>query len=120
QLQAAAIPVIITSLFLTAGACLLAAFVSQGYSFAPLALLLVAGYLGLTLIAAGPLAPPLIAPLFLATLSGLSIFVLQSGRFSHPGSMLRRLIPGVLAFPLFLIAFWYIEQIPLNPQDDSA
>lgn len=120
QLQAAAIPVIATSLLLTAGACLLAAFVSQGQTFAPLALLLVAGYLGLALIAAGPLAPPLIAPLFLAMLSGLSVFVLQSGRLSHPGGPLRKLLPGVLAFPLFLIAFWYIEQIPLNPQDDSA
>lgn len=120
QLQAGAIPVITTSLLLTAIACLLAAFIGQGRSFAPLALFLVAGYVSLALMTAGPLPPTLVAPLFLALLAGASVFVLQSGRLSHPRGPLRLLAPPVLAFPLFLVAFWYIDQMPLNPQDVVA
>ena len=39
------------------------------------------------------------------------------GRMTHPTGPLRSLIPPVVAFPFFLIAYWYAEQIPLNPQD---
>jgi multicomponent Na+:H+ antiporter subunit D len=120
QLQPGAVPVITTSLLLTAAACLLAAFVSQGESFAPLALFLVAGYVALALMTAAALPPPLLAPLFLALLSAVGVFVLQSGRLGGTGGALRRLVPPMLAFPLFLVAFWYMDQMPLNPQDTEA
>lgn len=120
QLQAGAVPVIATTLILTAAACLLSAFIDQGASFAPLALLLATGYVALALVTAAPLPPPLLAPLFLALLGGVSVFVLQSGGRMATGGSLRKLLPPMLAFPLFLVAFWYIDQFPLNPQDTVA
>jgi hypothetical protein len=120
QLQPNAVPVVVMSLLLTSAACLLAAYVDQGALFAPLALCLEAGYLALALLTSGPLPPALLEPIFLALLSGVSIFVLEAGRLSSTGGPLRKLVPPMLAFPLFLVAFWYIEQIPLNPQDETT
>jgi formate hydrogenlyase subunit 3/multisubunit Na+/H+ antiporter MnhD subunit len=117
QLQSGSLPVIATSLLLTAAACFLAAFISQGDHFPALALLLVTGYLTVALMVSAPLPPPLLAPLFLTMLAALSVFVLQSGRTSGTGGSLRKLAPPMLAFPLFLVAFWYIDQLPLDPQD---
>ncbi|MBV7330248.1 hypothetical protein KFU94_18760 [Chloroflexi bacterium TSY] len=119
QLQAGAVPILTTSLTLTAVAIFLTIRVSQGHSFVPLVLGLLAGYIFLALVISGPLAPPLITPIFLACLSSLGVFAFQAGRSSHPGP-LRTLVPPVLAFPLFLLAAWYIEQTPLNPQDVSS
>lgn len=117
QLQAGAIPIVVISLLITGAACLLAAYANQGNLFAPQALLLVAGYIALALMTSGPLPPPLLAPLFLALLVGYSVFVLQAGRLTNSAGPLRKLAPPVLAFPLFIAAFWYIDQMPLNPQD---
>lgn len=117
QLQSGAVPVITTSLLLTAAACLIAALINQGWSFAPLALLLVSGYIGLALLTTGPIPASLLAPLFVTMLAALSVFVLQAGRYTSVAGALRMLIPPMLAFPLFLVAFWYIDQISLNPQD---
>ncbi len=120
QLQTTAIPVLVISLVLTACTCILAAHVQQGNGFAPFALSLLTGYLLLALMVAGPLPPVLLVPMFLVILSALSIFMLQAGRLNQAIGPLRTLIPPLLAFPLFLLAFWYIDQIPLNPQDDAA
>ena len=120
QLQTGAIPIVALSLLITATACLLAAYVGQGSLFAPQALLLVLGYVALALMTSGPLPPPLLAPLFLALLAGYSVFVLQAGRLTSTTGPLRKLAPPVLAFPLFIVAFWYIDQMPLNPQDPVA
>jgi formate hydrogenlyase subunit 3/multisubunit Na+/H+ antiporter MnhD subunit len=120
QLQTASAPIVVASLLLVAAACALAAHIPQGRSFVANSLLLVNGYIALALMTAGPLAPSLLAPIFVVMLSGISIFVLQTERLSQPAEPLRRLVPPVLAFPLFLVAFWYIDQIPLNPQDNYA
>jgi hypothetical protein len=120
QLQPGAIPIVTASLALAAVAFLLTARISQGHSFVPFSLALLAGYVFLALVTAGPLAPSLLAPLFLIGLTCMGIFVLQAGRPINPGGPLRLLIPPVLAFPLFLVAAWYIEQIPLNPQETTV
>ncbi len=120
QLRSDALPILTASLALAAVALLLSTRVSQGHSFAPFVLILLAGYVLLTLITSGPLAPSLLTPLFLACLSSMSIFVLQAGRLQNSAGPLRTLIPPILAFPLFLLAGWYIQQTPLNPQDNSA
>ncbi|CAN5740643.1 hypothetical protein BH10CHL1_BH10CHL1_27320 [soil metagenome] len=120
QLQPSAVPILVTSLLLAAGAFLLAQVVSQGHSFAPLLFVLLAGYVVLALMTAGPLAPPLLGPLLLIAVSCMGVFILQAGRLTHPAGPLRTLIPPMLAFPLFVIAAWYIDQIPLNPQDMAA
>ena len=120
QLEVASAPILATIFFMAAAAFGLAACLSQGRSFVPFTLVLVGGYALPTLLVTGPLSPPLVTPLFLVGLVTLGIFVLQAGRLIQPSGPLRSLIPPVLAFPLFLIAAWYIEQIPLNPQDFSA
>ena len=117
--EAGAIPILAVSLGLVAVAFVLAANVSQGRSFVPFALALTAGYVVLALVTVGPLAPPLIVPLLLAILAASGVFMLQAGRQLSAAGPLRSMIPPLLAFPLFLVAAWYIEQIPLNPQDVS-
>ncbi len=120
QLQTSSIPVAAMAFALTSVAFLLAARVSQGHSFVPLSLGLLAGYMAMILTVAGPIAPALLAPLFLVALSCVSAFILQAGRLIHPAGSLRMLIPPTLAFPAFLLAAWYIAQVPFNPQDNSA
>ncbi|MCC6166320.1 MAG: hypothetical protein IT329_03745 [Caldilineaceae bacterium] len=120
RLEPGALPIVVASLLLTAAAFLIVVCLSQGRSFVPFTLVLLAGYIALALLITGPLAPPLLTPMVLVALAALSIFVLQAGRLVSPAGPLRSLIPSVLAFPLFLVAAWYIEQIPLNPQDNSA
>jgi NADH:ubiquinone oxidoreductase subunit 2 (subunit N) len=120
QLQSAAIPILVVSCLVTASAAILAMHMQQGLGFASLALGLLLGYLLLALLATGPLPPPLLTPLFLVMLSALSIFMLQAGRLNQNTGPLRTVLPPLLAFPLFLLAFWYIDQIPLNPQDNAA
>ena len=120
RLEAGSVPIMGVILFLACAAFLLTAVLSQGRSFAPFTLALVTGYCSVALMITGPLAPPLLTPLILAGLSVLGVFVLQAGRLTRPAGPLRSLAPPMLAFPLFLLAAWYIEQIPLNPQDNSA
>ncbi len=120
RLEAGAIPMLAAMLFLTAAAFAVAATLSQGRSFVPFALVLVAGYVTVTLLYTAPLPPPLIIPLLLALLATVGVFVLQAGRLTTPIGPVRSLVPPLLAFPLFLIAPYYIEQIPLNPQDFTA
>lgn len=120
RLESGAVPIIVASLLLVAAAFLWTVCLSQGHSFVPFALVLLAGYITLALLITGPLAPPLLTPMVLVGLTAISIFVLQAGRLVSPAGPLRSLIPPVLGFPLFLVAAWYIEQIPLNPQNDTA
>ncbi len=119
ELQPGSIAILITIFVLAAVAFGLAFFVSQGHSFVPFTLTLLAGYSSLTLLTAAPLAVPLITPLALIILSCVSVFVLQAGRLTDPTGPLRLIVPPILAFPLFLTAQWYIDQIPLNPQDPA-
>jgi NADH:ubiquinone oxidoreductase subunit 2 (subunit N) len=120
RLEPGAIPILTALFFLTATAYALAAGLSQGRTFVPITLVLVAGYAGVTLLSTAPLAPPLLIPLLLAILAALGLFVLQAGRLTAPAGPLRNLVPPVLAFVLFLLASWYIQQIPLNPQNMTA
>lgn len=119
QVQPINAPVIALSLAMGAVAFLLAARVSQGHTFVPLGLTLLAGYSALFLAAEGPLDPTLLTPLFLIGLSAVSAFILQAGRIGRVAGPLRLLIPPTLAFPFILVATWYIDQIALNPQDNQ-
>lgn len=117
QVQSGAIPILSGTMGLAALAFFLSLRTNHGQAFIPSALALVTGYMGLALITSGPLSPALLAPLFLIILSSLSVFVFHAGRPIRSEGPLRLLIPPTLALPLFLIAAWYIGQIPLNPQD---
>ena len=120
RLQPDAVPIIVVSMLLAAFAFLLTARISQGRSFVPFTLILLCGYVVLALFSSGPISPLLLTPLFLVALSCISAFILQAGRLGRATGPLRILVPPVLAFPLFLVAAWYIDQIPLNPQDATA
>ncbi len=120
RLETGAIPILVSSFILVGAAFLLVACISQGHSFVPFTMILLAGYASLALLTTGPLAPPLLVPLFLVALSSIGVFILQAGRLVSPAGPLRSLIPPLLAFPLFLVASWYMQQIPLNPQDKWA
>jgi len=117
QIQAFNAPIIALSLAIGAIAFLLTARISQGHTFVPLTLTLLAGYIALFMNVAGPLPPTLLTPLFLIGLSAISIFILQAGRMGNPAGPMRMLIPPVLAFPFILSANWYIGHIPLDPQN---
>jgi len=119
EVQPGSLAILITTLALTTIAFALSFVISQGCSFVPFTLSLLAVYTALTLFTAGPLAPPLLTPLALVLLSCIGAFVLQAGRLTDPTGPLRLLIPPILAFPLFLVAQWYLEQIPLNPQNSG-
>jgi hypothetical protein len=103
ELTAVVAPAIALALMIGAAGCLLSARVSQGGAFVPLTLALVAGYTLLFLLADGPVAPVLLAPLLLAALSALAVFLVQAGRVGNPAGALRMLAPPVLAFPIVLV-----------------
>jgi formate hydrogenlyase subunit 3/multisubunit Na+/H+ antiporter MnhD subunit len=117
QLQQDNMPVVTLSLLITAGALLLAAGSPRSATFPVVAWLLAGGYVALALVTSGPKAPVIVAPLALATLAGLGVFALQGNRVASPAGSLRTLFPPLIAAPLFLIAAWTLDQIPLNPQD---
>ncbi len=115
----ASLPVLAAYFFVAAVAFGLSALHSQGRSLVSFILLLLAGYSSLTLITVAPLVPGLIAPLLLVGLTSGSIFVLQAGRLGSYRGALRAVLPPLIAFPLFFLAAWHIDQIPLNPQDEA-
>jgi multicomponent Na+:H+ antiporter subunit D len=117
QLQQENIPIVALSLLITACALLLAANGLHYSSFPGVAWLLVTGYIFVAIITAGPKAPVIVIPLALAMLSALGVFLVHNTLATDPAGALRMLLPPLLAAPLFLLAAWYIDQIPLNPQD---
>ena len=117
QLTAVAAPIIALALAIAAAGFALTARASQGWTFTPMTLALVAGYVLLLLLAAGPVSPILMAPLLLAALSTLAVFIVQAGRIENPAGALRMLVPPLLAFPIVLIANWYLDQAYLDPQN---
>lgn len=119
QLRAENLPIVVTALAMASVAFLLAALVYQGDAFVSGVLMILSGYIGLALFQRGPVEPVLLAPLLLALLTALSVFVLQGNRLGQTLGPLRSLLPPILAFPFFLPVAWYIEQVPLNPQDNE-
>lgn len=117
QLQPGNAPVLAINLVIGALALLLNALYPQDDNFPALAWLTLGGYSLLILLSGAPTVPVTIAPVLLVMLTALSVFALHGGRPGDVTGPLRSLIPPVLAAPLFLLAGWWIEQIPLNPQD---
>jgi formate hydrogenlyase subunit 3/multisubunit Na+/H+ antiporter MnhD subunit len=119
-LTTANVPVVVLSLALTSIALVLAGLANQGTYFVPVILLIVTGYLGISLLQNAPVEPLLLIPLLLAFLSALGVFVLQGDQLGRTLGPLRSMLSPVLAFPFFLPVAWYIEQIPLNPQNNET
>ncbi|MCB9139186.1 MAG: hypothetical protein H6642_12645 [Caldilineaceae bacterium] len=86
----------------------------EEYALTPLLLILAGGYTLLFLLTEGPVSPVLLAPIALAALSAVAVFLL-SNRGS--ATVLRILLPPVLAIPVVLIADWYVRAAALDPQN---
>ena len=117
RLQEANAPILAMNLAIGATALLLAARTTADRAFPATVWLMLVGYNLLALMVAGPIAPALATPILLVMLTALSVFALQGNRSVSVTGPLRLLIPPILAIPAFLVATWYIDQIPLNPQD---
>lgn len=98
--------------FTLAGAYLGAWRISQGRSFFPFGLVLLA-----LLSAVLMLEPIWLQPLLLVVVLSLAVFVIQAGRQGSTRGALRVLWLPVVAAPLFLLAAWYFQQAVLDPTD---
>lgn len=86
----------------------------QGRSFYPFGLALVALWSIVAL-----LQPLLLAPFAIVLAAILAVFLIQAGRPGETRGAWRQLLFPTLAVPLFVVASWYIEQTPLNPDDTT-
>ncbi len=117
QLHATALPAMVLVFGIATFALLLAARFPQGRSFVPMTLALLAGYTIWYLVTIAPIDVTLLLPLGLIILSALSAVALQAGRPVHAAGPLRWMVAPVLAFPLFLVARFYLQQAALTPDD---
>ncbi len=117
QLHATALPAMALIFLIATVALLLAARFPQGRSFVPMTLALLAGYTIWYLVTVAPVDVSLILPLGLIILSALSAVALQAGRPVHAAGPLRWMVAPVLAFPLFIVARYYLELAALTPED---
>ncbi|MGC8780763.1 MAG: proton-conducting transporter membrane subunit [Anaerolineae bacterium] len=101
-------------LVVAAAAFVLSWLTYQGRSFYPFGLILLAAWA-----VAAMLKPLILAPFALVLGAILSVFLIQAGRVGETRGAWRQLLFPTLAAPLFLLAAWYIEQAPLNPDDQT-
>jgi len=86
----------------------------QGRSFYPFGLILVA-LLSIVVL----LQPLILAPFAVVVAAALAVFLIQAGRPGSTRGAWRQLLFPTLATPLFVVASWYIDQAPLNPDDQT-
>lgn len=86
----------------------------QGYTFYPFGLVLLALWGVVAL-----LQPLVLAPFAVVLAAIVAVFLIQAGRPGETHGAWRQLLFPTLALPLFIIATWYMEQAPLNPDDPS-
>lgn len=84
----------------------------QGRTLYPFGLAL----LGLWIVTA-TMQPLTLAPFVLSLASILAVFLIQAGKAGSTRGAWRQMLFPTLAVPLFLVAAWYIDQAPLNPDD---
>lgn len=92
----------------------LAGLTYQGRTFYPFGLALLALWSVVVL-----LQPLTLAPFAVVLVSILAVFVIQAGRPGETRGAWRQLLFPTLSIPLFVVASWYIEQAPLNPDDTT-
>jgi multicomponent Na+:H+ antiporter subunit D len=117
QLHDTALPAMVLVFLIATVALLLATRFPQGSSFVPMTLTLLAGYTTWYLLTVAPVDVTLLLPLGLIILSALSAVALQAGRPVHAAGPLRWMVAPVLAFPLFLVARYYLQLGALTPDD---
>jgi len=114
QLSPASRPLLVFLLGTAAVTFILAWRTYQGRTFYPFGLALVALWAVVALV-----RPLIYAPLALVLVAILAVFLIQAGMPGDTRGAWRQLIFPVLAVPLFLVAAWYVEQGPLNPDDQT-
>lgn len=100
--------------FALAAAFLGAWRVSQGRSFFPFGLALLSLFSAVLTV-----RPAWLAPLLLAAVMAIAVFVIQAGRQGSTRGALRSLWLPVLVTPVFLLAAWSLEQVPLDPESSQ-
>lgn len=115
----AALPPLVILFAMSTVALALAGRYPQGRSFVPMTLALLGGYSAWFLVAEAPISAPLILPIGVVILSALSAIALQAGKAQRASGPIRWMVAPVLAFPLFMLANYYLQQGPLNPQDEA-
>lgn len=86
--------------------------ISQGRTF------FAAGLVVLSLASLALMAiPPALAPVSLAFMACVAVFIVQSGRLGSTRGAFRQLWLPLAAFPFFLTAAWLLIQLPFNPDD---
>jgi formate hydrogenlyase subunit 3/multisubunit Na+/H+ antiporter MnhD subunit len=93
-------------------AFLLAWLSYQGRTFYPFGLVMLALWA-----LAAMMEPLSLSPLPLALASILGVFLIQAGKAGDTRGAWRQLLFPTLGVPIFLIAAWYVDQAPLNPDD---
>ncbi|MGQ9489305.1 MAG: proton-conducting transporter transmembrane domain-containing protein [Anaerolineae bacterium] len=86
----------------------------QGRTFYPFGLLLLALWGGIAF-----LQPLTLAPFGVVLAALLAVFLIQAGRSGQTQGAWRQLLFPALALPLFVVAAWYMDQAPLNPEDPT-
>lgn len=117
QLQAHNAPVIAGYLLIVALTLLIYTQHRTDAAFPALVWLIVGGCSVLALLTGAPVTPIVATPLLLMMLTALGIYLLHDEHTVNSTGSLRALAPPVLAAPLFLVANWWLEQMPLTPQD---
>ncbi len=114
QIGPAAVVLIVFLLIVAAISFVLARLTYQGHTFYPFGLLLLAIWA-----IAAMVQPLILAPFALVLAAIIAVFLIQAGKTGETRGAWRQLLFPTLAAPLFLIAGWYIEQAPLNPDDQT-
>lgn len=98
-----------------AAVCFVLAWLTyQGHTFYPFGLALLAVWATVAM-----LQPLTLAPFAIVLAAIISVFLIQAGKTGETRGAWRHLLFPTLAAPLFLVAAWYIEQAPLNPDDQT-
>jgi formate hydrogenlyase subunit 3/multisubunit Na+/H+ antiporter MnhD subunit len=99
----------------TAAAVFILAWLTyQGRTFYPFGLVLLAIWATVAMV-----QPLTLAPFANVLAAIVSVFLIQAGKTGETRGAWRQLLFPTLAAPLFLVAAWYIEQAPLNPDDST-
>ncbi|MCX6029781.1 MAG: proton-conducting transporter membrane subunit [Chloroflexi bacterium] len=114
QITPATVALLVFLLGTAAVAFVLAWRTYQGRTFYPFGLALVALWA-----VAAMLQPLTFTPLAMILASILAVFLIQAGKAGETRGAWRQLLFPTLAAPLFAVAMWYMDQAPLNPDDQT-
>lgn len=112
QITPASQPLLVFLLVSAAITFVLAWRTYQGHTFYPFGLALLALWSIVVM-----LQPLTLAPFAVVLAAILAVFLIQAGQAGATRGAWRQLLFPTLAVPLFVIASWYIDQAPLNPDD---